>query len=335
VTLFLHGLGHFFPENQITNKFLEELDIGTDDQWIMERVGIRSRRTVLSLDYIRTTKNKDTRAGMDAVEIGSYEMGAEASRMAIDRAGISASDIGMVISGSSGADYQAPADACMVANELDIDVRSFDVNSACTSFLAQLYLLDMMQPEKLPPYVLVLGTESLTKTVDYTDRSTAVLWGDASAAAVISTREPAPARILGCTFDSRSTACDKVIVRRAGHFGQDGRTVQIFAIKTTSMLYEKLREEFETPERIFHFVGHQANLRMLESVCRRSDIRDDRHHYNVDWYGNTGAASSASVISMDWEKWNSGDDVAVAGVGAGLSWSSYLLRFEDRSENPS
>ena len=87
---------------------------------------------------------------------------------------------------------------------------------------------------------------------------------------------------------------------------------------------------FETPERPFHFVGHQANLRMLESVCRRCDIRDDRHHSNVEWYGNTGAASSASVISMNWEKWNPIDDIAVAGVGAGLSWSSYLIRFEDQ-----
>jgi len=331
VTLFLHGLGHFFPENQITNKFLEELDIGTDNDWIMERVGIRSRRTVLPLDYIRTTRNKDTRAAMDAAEIATYEMGATAARMAIDRAGLSVSDIGMVITGSSASDYQSPADACMLAKELNIDVRAFDINSACTSFLAQLFVLDMMQPEKLPPYVLVVGNDSLTKTVDYSDRNASVLWGDGAAAAVVSTREAGPARIMGCTLDSRPTAADKVVVARTGHFGQEGRTVQTFAIKKTTMLYERLREEFETPGRPFHFVGHQANLRMLESVCRRCDIRDDRHHYNVDWYGNTGAASSASVISMNWEKWSPIDDIAVAGVGAGLSWSTYLFRFEDPS----
>lgn len=331
MTLFLHGLGHFFPENQITNRFLEELDIGTDDEWIMERVGIRARRTVLPLDYIRTTRNQDIRAAMDASEIATYEMGAAASRMALDRAGLSASDIGWVIAGSSASDYQSPADACMLAKELDIDVPAFDVNSACTSFLAQLYVLDMMQPERLPPYVLVVGSDSLTKTVDYSDRSASVLWGDGAAAAVISTREAGPAAIVGCSLDSRPTAGDKVVVPRTGYFAQDGRTVQSFAIKKTSLCYEKLREEFETPGRAFHFVGHQANLRMLESVCRRCDISDDRHHHNVEWYGNTGAASSASVISMNWEKWNPADDIAVAGVGAGLTWSSYLVRFEDAS----
>lgn len=331
MTLYLHGLGHFFPDNQITNRYLEELDIGTDDDWIMERVGIRARRTVLPLDYIRETRNRDTRAAMEAAEIATYEMGAAAARMALDRAGLSASDVGMLIAGSSASDFQSPADACMVAKELDIDVQAFDVNSACTSFLAQIYVLDMMQPERLPPYVLVVGNDSLTKTVDYSDRSASVLWGDGAAAAVISTRESASARILGCTLESRPTAGDKVVVPRTGYFAQDGRTVQSFAIKKHTICYEKLHEEFETPDRTFNFVGHQANLRMLESVCRRCDIPDELHHFNVEWYGNSGAASSASVISMNWEKWRSVDDVAVVGVGAGLTWSSYLIRFEDES----
>jgi len=329
LTLFLHGLGHFFPNSEITNRFLEELDIGTDDEWIMERVGIRSRRSVLPLDYIRSTRNSDTRAAMEAAEFATYEMGASAARMALERAGLTASDIGMVITGSSASDYQSPADACMVAKELDIDVPALDVNSACTSFLAQLYVLDMMQPEKLPPFVLVVGNDSLTKTVDYSDRSASVLWGDGAAAAVISTREAARARVLGCTLESRPTAGDKVVVPRTGYFAQDGRTVQTFAIKKTTILYGKLREAFDSPERTFHFVGHQANLRMLESVCRRCDIPADRHHSNVEWYGNTGAASSASVVSMNWEKWGPQDDIAVVGVGAGLTWSSYLIRFED------
>ena len=70
---------------------------------------------------------------------------------------------------------------------------------------------------------------------------------------------------------------------------------------------------------------------MLEAVCRRCDIANDRHHTNVEWFGNTGCASSASVISMNWEKWNELDDVALVGVGAGLTWSSYLLRFGSRA----
>ncbi len=327
MSLFLHGLGHFHPDNEITNRFLEELDIGTSDEWILERVGIRSRRTVLPLDFIRTTRNADTRAAMEAVEFTSAELGARAAEMALERAGLTAADIGMVISGSSGADFQSPADACMVASHLGIDVPALDLNSACTSFLTQLHFLSMMQPDKLPTFVLIVGVDSLTKTVDYSDRSASVLWGDAGAAAVVSTQEPGIAEVLGTTMESRPTAGDKVVVPRAGYFDQSGRTVQAFAIKKTALCLDRLRTEFETPERPMHFVGHQANLRMLESVCRRCDIPDDRHHYNVEWYGNTGAASSASVISQRWEKWGANDDIAVAGVGAGLTWASYLLRF--------
>ena len=99
MTLHLHGLGHFHPTNEITNRFLEELDIGTSDEWIMERVGIRSRRTTLPLDYIRATRNADTRAGLEAADVTNPQMAAHAARMAIERAGIEPSQIGMVVSG--------------------------------------------------------------------------------------------------------------------------------------------------------------------------------------------------------------------------------------------
>ena len=118
-----------------------------------------------------------------------------------------------------------------------------------------------------------------------------------------------------------------MVVPRTGHFAQEGRTVQAFAIRESAKLYERLREGFESDERTLHFVGHQANQRMLEAICERCGIAPERHHSNVEWFGNTGAASSASVLSMQWEKWQPRDDVAVVGVGAGLTWSSYLVRF--------
>jgi 3-oxoacyl-[acyl-carrier-protein] synthase-3 len=118
-----------------------------------------------------------------------------------------------------------------------------------------------------------------------------------------------------------------VKVPRLGHFVQEGRTVQMFAIKKTVALLQALQEQYEDSERDAHFIGHQANLRMLESVCARCEIADDRHHYNADWYGNTGAASAASVLSMNWDKWAARDDVSLVGVGSGLTWSSYLVRF--------
>lgn len=331
MTVFLHGLGHFHPNNEITNQFLEDLDIGTDDQWIMERVGIRSRRTVMPLDYIRETQNVEPRAAMDAAEYTNAQMGARAAELAISRAGIDKGQIGMVIGGTSAADTATPAEGCNVSRILELEVPSFDVISACTSFYVQLYLLSLMQPEKLPDYVLLVATDGLTKTVDYRDRAAAVLWGDGAAAAVISTRHESRARILGNTLDGSPAGNEKVVVPRLGHFRQDGRTIQVFGIKRMTRMLANLQAEFEQPDRHFNFVGHQANRRMLESVVKSRNIPNDRHHSNVEWFGNTGSASSASVISMLWEKWTDSDDVAVVGVGAGLAWSGYLLRIGEDS----
>ena len=131
-------------------------------------------------------------------------------------------------------------------------------------------------------------------------------------------------------FRSSPAGWDKVVVPRGGHFAQQGRTVQTFGIKRMTRCLAALKDEFETESRRFHFIGHQANLRMLENVCRRCQIPPEQHHYNVDWYGNTAAASSASVLSMHWEKWRPEDDVAVVGVGGGLTWARALIRFGGR-----
>jgi 3-oxoacyl-[acyl-carrier-protein] synthase-3 len=327
LTLWLHGLGHFHPENEITNRFLEDLDIGTTDAWILERVGIRSRRTCLPLDYIRTTRNRDLRAAAEATRYTTADLGARAAALAIARAGIEPAQIGMVVCGSSAPDFLSPADACNVARLLGLEVPAFDVNSACTSFLAQVHLLFLMEPTRLPDFVLLVAPDSLTKTVDYSDRSAAVLWGDAGAAAVVSTRVPGRAQVLGTSLESRPSGGEKVVVPRTSWFAQDGRTVQAFAIRQTIACFERLRAAHGRDDRPLHFVGHQANLRMLENVCQRCEIAPERHHSNVEWYGNTGAASSASVLSMNWEKWQPHDDVAVVGVGAGLTWASYWLGF--------
>jgi 3-oxoacyl-[acyl-carrier-protein] synthase-3 len=327
VTLYLHGLGHFHPDNEISNRFLEDLDIGTNEQWILERVGIRSRRTTLPLDYIRTTRNRDPRAAAEATLYTHAETGRCAAEMAIASAGIAKSDIGMLLAGSSVMDTATPAEACNIAQALGLEVPAFDINSACTSFFANLYVLSLMQPEKLPPYVLIVVPEAVTRSVDYSDRASAVLWGDATVAAVVSTQVPARARIVGNTLTSSPAGNDKVVVPRLGHFRQDGRSVQMFAIKKTSLLLKQLQEEYRDNSRRLHFIGHQANLRMLEAVCRQCDIPEQRHHSNVEWYGNTAGAAAPSVISMRWSRWTEHDDLAVVGVGGGLTWSSYLLRF--------
>lgn len=323
----LHGLGHAHPEPEITNRFLEQLEIGTDDTWILERVGIRSRRTVLPLDYIRETRNRDPRDALDVATESNATLGARAARLALERAGISASEIGLLIAGSSAHDTSAPAEACNIAGELEIEVPAFDVSSACTSFYVQLHMMSMMDPSRLPDWVLLVAPETLTTTVDYNERASAVLWGDAAAAAVISTRHRGRAEILANEVASSPAAREKVLIPRGRHFRQEGRAVQMFGIRKMVAGLTRLRETFECAERTFHFVGHQANLRMLENVRETVGIAPERHHTNCEWYGNTGAASSASVLSMNWDKWREDDDVGVVGVGAGLTWSSYLVRF--------
>ena len=142
--LFVHGLGHFHPENQIDNKFLEELDIGTNDEWIVSRVGISNRRTVLPLDYIKATKNQDLRAGLEAAVYSNAETGKRAALMAIERAGIKPSDIGMVIAGDSSPDNCIPPEASTIAKALGIEVPAIDFNVACSTFGAQMHFVRSM-----------------------------------------------------------------------------------------------------------------------------------------------------------------------------------------------
>jgi 3-oxoacyl-[acyl-carrier-protein] synthase-3 len=286
---------------------------------------------VLDLDYIRETRNAEPRASYEASQYNNAQMGAKAVQLALDRAGISLSDVGLVIGGTCAPDTVSPAESCNLAKELGIEVPAFDVASACTSFLTGMHVLSMMRPEALPDYVLLVTMESMTRTIDYRDRAAAVLWGDAALAAVISPRVTGRAQILGARMESSPAGADKVLIPRLGFFEQEGRTVQMFGIKKTSQYFNMLREEFEDVDRTLHFIGHQANLRMLESVCARCEIPPELHHSNAEWYGNTGGASSGSVISQSWEKWRDHDDIAVVGVGSGLTWSAYLARFRSGS----
>jgi len=330
MTLHLHGLGHAHPDNELDNRFLESLDIGTDDAWIVERTGIRSRRTVLDLDYLCATHNRDVREARAAQTVSAAELGARAAAQALERAGLAACDLGWVVAGASAPERPTPALAGAVAAALGAEVPVFDVNSACTSFLAQLHLLAALREDAAPRFVLLVVPELMTPVVDYRDRATAVLWGDGAAAAVVSLTEPGLATVEGTELASSPAGADKVVVARAGYFEQEGRQVQMFAIRKTLEGFVRLRELTERearPERALHFVGHQANLRVLENVCERGEIAPERHHHNVEWFGNTAAASAPSVISQRWEKWSADDDVAVVGVGAGLTWSSALIRF--------
>jgi 3-oxoacyl-[acyl-carrier-protein] synthase-3 len=323
--LYVHGAGHFHPDNVIDNQFLEQLDIGTTDDWIVDRVGIRERRTVLSLDYIRDTQNKNPAAALEASHYTNAQTGARAAAMALDVAGIGADDIGMVIAGSCTPQSSCPAEACTIAAQSGIDAPALDINSACSSLAAQLHLLSNMQQGALPDYVLVVNTDNSTREIDYSDRNSCVLWGDGSSALVVSPVREAPLRVVTTSFTSQPSGHDKVQFLQHRHFRQDGRTVQTFAIKRTVSMIKAFRKQMTNKDANLRFIGHQANLAMLQAACRWGEIDAADHFFNVDRFGNCGAAGAPSVLSQNWQAINPGDQLVMAVVGSGLSWGGALL----------
>lgn len=327
--LYLHAIGHFHPENVVSNAFLESLGIDTNDAWITERVGIKSRHTVLPLDYIRETKNADPRMAIEAATMSNAQTGAAAGRRALERAKLTVKDIGMVLSGSCSPDECIPAEANRVAEALGVDAVSLDIASACSSFASQLYFLEAMRPEKLPDFIMLVNPENSTRVVDYRDRSSCVLWGDCSTAAIVSPRIPGPWKVTETYLKGDPAGADKVKVPRFGHFTQQGAEVQKFGIKRASESLEFLRAAYlKQPGRNvgeLTFIGHQANLRMLEAVVRRCEVPEGRHFYNVDRRGNVGAAGAPSVFSENWDNPALGDAVALSVVGSGLTWAGILF----------
>jgi 3-oxoacyl-[acyl-carrier-protein] synthase III len=330
---FLHGMGHFHPPTVIDNAFLESLDIGTSEEWIMERVGIRTRRTVLPLDYLAETHNVDPTLGRSLSTHTHTQTAAAAAEMALERAGLTPGDIGLVISGTSSNEVITPSEACTIAAHLGIDAPSFDINSACTTLSAQLHFLASMKPESQPEFILLCLPETATAAIDYRDRAAAVLFGDVSTAAVVSLVNPAPVKVTATAFHTRPAKWKRVSLLTGGHFSQEGRPMQKFAVKHTCLAYRELASHLGEGDRPPFFIAQQASLPLLESVCNLLDITEEQHLHNAAEYGSCGAAGAPSVLSQNWNRFRPGDRILVATAGAGLAWGGFLVEFAE--ENPS
>ena len=323
--LYLHALGHFHPDTVLDNHFLSSLDIGVDVKWIEDRVGIIERRTTLPLEYLRQTRNQDPRAAAEAAHTTPAQMSVRAAEMALQRAGLEVSQLGMVISGGCSPEMQIPADSSRVANALGIRPTCFDLQSACSSFASQIHFLNQMRPEALPDFVLVVNSETFTRSINYADRRQAVLFGDAATAAIISSRVPAPSVISATSFGSDPAGQHQITIPTGGHFAQEGHAVQVFAIKTTTDVVKNLQASMPPEEnRRQVFIGHQANLRMLENVCRRTGIALENHYSNVAYFGNCGAAGAPSVLSQKWDELRD-TVIHLAVVGSGLAWGGMRI----------
>jgi 3-oxoacyl-[acyl-carrier-protein] synthase III len=329
--LYLHSVGHFHPETVISNDFLTSLDIGVDPTWVEERVGIRERRTTMSLEYIRTTRNADARAAAEGSTISTTEMARRAAECALRRAGLEPGAVQMVIAGGCCPEMLIPAEATRVAASLGIRAVAFDVGAACASFVAHLHFLSQMRTESLPDYILVMSVEAFTRSIDYSNRQSAILFGDGASAAIVSPRVRSRARVLSSSFQTDPSGHDQITIPSGGHFAQDGHRVQMFAIRKTSELIEGPRDNDDGQWRTNDFfIGHQANFRMLQAVCRRLNIPEGNHLSNVEQFGNCGAAGAPSVLSQNWEKLGP-CAIHMAVVGSGLSWGGVRLCMEPDS----
>ncbi|WP_154224397.1 ketoacyl-ACP synthase III [Marinicella rhabdoformis] len=325
--LYIHGAGHYHPQNVIDNAFLESLGIETNDQWIMERVGIKSRRTVMNLDYIKTSQNQflNEREVLES----SAEMGCKAIEMALSRAGVSKEQVGMVVAASCAPTYSLPANACVIAQQAGINALGIDISSACSSFAAHIHFLSNMGASAMPDYVVCVIPESWTTTTDFSDRRTAVLIGDGAAAVVVSKKHVADLKVKQTFMKSDPASWEKVQTPTGGHFYQDGLSVQKFAIKKTMATFKHLQKSEDKILNQHYFISHQANLSMLKSVCKKLDIQDEKHLFNVDEFGNCGGAGAPSVLSQNWDVFKAGDLLTLIVVGAGLTWGGMVIEKSD------
>ncbi|MCI5065094.1 ketoacyl-ACP synthase III [bacterium] len=319
------GMGAAHPDGEIDNAFIEGLDIGTNEQWILEKIGIRERKTSLPLEYIRETRNEDPRAARGVARCSTTALAVKAAEKALVRAGISASDIGLLICNSCTPEQVAPAEAVRIAAALGIEQKAYDVISACPAFALHMDYLSNFEEERLPDYVLCISAAVLTQNVNYNDRSDSAIWGDGAAAWIVSPRKSGKLRVLDTHFMADPTRCDAVVVDTFGHFHQDGRAVRDFSVRQTVRLIKRLEQNFELDWERDIFIGHQANRTMLAQITNNRKIPETNHWHNVTTIGNQAGAGAPAVLSEHWDEIAPQQKIAVAVVGAGLSWGSVLL----------
>ncbi len=320
------GMGTCHPATSIDNHFLEALDIGTNAQWIGEKIGVLERVTTLPAEYIKSTRNQDPREALSVASMSATDMGVEAGRKALAQAGIKPQDIGMVIVNCCAPRETIPSEAVRIAERLGCPAVAFDVYTACPAFALHVDFLRNYREEKLPEYVLCISTAAMTQHVNYNDRSDGAIWGDGAAAWVMSTRHQGKLEVLDSMFTADPTRCEAVVVDSFGFFKQDGRAVRDFSVRQTVRLVKAIEERYPIDWNRDIFIGHQANRTMLEQIVNNREIPAANHWHNVTHLGNQAGAGAPAVLSMHWDKITPGQHIVVAVVGAGLSWGSIVFR---------
>lgn len=316
----IKGTGSSLPENFMSNDDLAKL-VDTSDEWIRSRVGIETRYIV---------KEETTTS-----------MAADAAKKALDNAGVSAKDIELIIVASLTSDKIVPSTACRIQNILGAEnAMAFDVNSACSGFVVAFNTAMAYFKSGMYKRALLVGVETLSKIVDWSDRSTCVLFGDGAGAAVVEYDEEGEAYFVQGADGSRGKALDKDSMPINNPFVQnekagtglymDGQAVYKFAVKIIPECVNKLCESSGIVKSdIKYYVLHQANKRIIQTAAKRLGEPQEKFPVNVDKYGNTSAASIPILLDeMNREgKFEDGDRVVICGFGGGLSWAAALIRW--------
>ena len=307
----LRGTGRCVPANTVTNDDLTQL-VDTNDAWITARTGIRSR-------YRCTTETHT-------------DLCVNAARAALKKAGVSPAEIGACIVATVSADTVVPSAACMLQKALGLpeDTPCFDLNAACTGFVYALHTMECLLNAAPRKFGLVVGAEALSKVVDWTDRSTCILFGDGAAAAVVEFREGWPS--IGAVLGSRG---NDTLLRLPGLgrgepnvLSMEGTQVFKFAVETVPACMDAvLAKSGLTIDDIDFFVFHQANARIIDLAVRKYRIPPEKYYKNIDHYGNTAAASVPLVLSEleDQGRIGPGSRLLMVAFGGGLTWGGAVL----------
>lgn len=304
----------------MTNDDLSKI-VETNDEWIRSRTGIRERRI--------------------ATEDSTSDMAAKAAVRAIEQAGIAPEEIDLILLATSSPDFCFPNGACEVQAKVGaIHAACYDISAACTGFVFALSTAHAFISSGIYRTVLVIGADVLSKLVDWTDRGTCVLFGDGAGAAVVRADETgvlglnmhsngAKGEVLTC--GSRSNG-NFLLGRKPelGYMAMDGQEVFKFAVKKVpECISQVLEETGYTTGDIDHFIIHQANYRIIESIAKRLKVDIEKFPANMEHYGNTSGASVPILLDElnRAGKLKRGERIVLSGFGAGLTWGALFLEW--------
>ncbi|MDQ7988138.1 MAG: beta-ketoacyl-ACP synthase III [Candidatus Dactylopiibacterium sp.] len=314
------GTGGYVPGKPVSNDDLVARGIDTSDAWVRERTGIGFRHLASPDDT-------------------THGMAAEAARRALEAAGLQATDIDLVIVATTTPEMVFPSTACLVQHALGMPVGSaaFDMQAVCSGFIYALSTADKFIRSGSHRRALVIGAEKLSRILDWSDRTTCVLFGDGAGAVVLEAAEAPGVLATALHADGSQTGILSVSAQMAGgeivgnpFIRMDGQAVFKYAVRVLAEVGSEVLTQAQLPlEALDWLVPHQANIRIMLATARKLGLPPERVVVTVEQHGNTSAASVPLALDAGVRdgRIQRGQTVLLEGVGGGFTWGAALLRF--------